>query len=311
MGRAASAPSSSSRSMTTRRIGAGPCAPSSAPLARAPPQTTAQPAAPSGHAPAQSRPAIRVRLCRSRCTWRRCSDAAPAARSPLRKPRRQRHDQRTTRESTVGLAAEGHVGRTGLYTQYMVGARRGRLCACEEGRLKWFWVCVASAAAARVVAGEAERAVLARGAASGAYARRWRMQVAEHFWPVHAQPLVQPLGWPAVAVAPPLQYESYPQAAAPPCWSIATQPPPAAPYSIAPQPAPTALYGVPLYQLPPYFCSLAPQKPSPPVPPLRIVPQPPPSAHPCSASLQHAPAASAWKMASPCALQQQFETLVM
>ena len=193
----------------------------------------------------------------------------------------------------------------------MVGARRGRLCACEEGRLKWFCVCVASAAAARVVAGEAERAVLARGAASGAYARRWRMQVAEHFWPVHAQPLVQPLGWPAVAVAPPLQYESYPQAAAPPCWSIATQPPPAAPYSIAPQPAPTALYGVPLYQLPPYFCSLAPQKPSPPVPPLRIVPQPPPSAHPCSASLQHAPAASAWKMASPCALQQQFETLVM
>ena len=57
---------------------------------------------------------------------------------------------------------------------------------------------LASSSAARVVAGEAKRAALARGAASGAYARRWRMQVAEHVWPVHAQPLVQPLGWPAV-----------------------------------------------------------------------------------------------------------------
>ena len=152
----------------------------------------------------------------------------------------------------------------------------------------------------------------------------------EHVWPVHSQPLVQPLGPPAVFAAaqhaPPRlhQYGPYLQYVAPP-YSIAPQPaspysiappPPMDPYSIAgPPPPPPTVYGFPLQPLPVArgpFCSVAPQPPPASAPPCSIVPRPAPPHMSAPPSLQHAPAASEclWN-APPGALQHKFETLVM
>jgi hypothetical protein len=146
------------------------------------------------------------------------------------------------------------------------------------------------------------------------------MPMAKHFVP--AQPLLQPLG-PAVPVAlqryapslpiflsiptPPLHPYGgsyYLQPAAPPCWSIAPQPPQRRvyPYSIQQHHRPTASrFGKALLPSAPPPYSIAPQ-PNPPAPPYSIAPQPPPPAYCGTTSLWNAP---------PGALQKTFETLVM